>query len=235
MDLYPVAGIRSTVKEWQECIKVFLKQRTGKSINAETGIGNNRAVRMVNVLRVCMEVDTPNVFKGAVEMDETYIGGQRKNKKLHIRRIKAKKGHGTEKLPIIGIFDRDSKQVYVEVMSKKLSMNHIIKTMHARVETGAEVLTDGYKMYRGLKIEKFQHEYVNHHLGEYVREHVHTNNIEGFWGILKRKLSCIGGMRRDRLHLFVAEIAWKFNHRNLSIYEQENRLLKLVIKFGGRS
>jgi transposase-like protein len=182
-----------------------------------------------------MEVDTPNVFKGAVEMDETYIGGQRKNKKLHIRRIKAKKGHGTEKLPIIGIFDRDSKQVYVEVMSKKLSMNHIIKTMHARVETGAEVLTDGYKMYRGLKIEKFQHEYVNHHLGEYVREHVHTNNIEGFWGILKRKLSCIGGMRRDRLHLFVAEIAWKFNHRNLSIYEQENRLLKLVIKFGGRS
>jgi transposase-like protein len=182
-----------------------------------------------------MTEDTPSPFAGPVEMDETYIGGQRKNKRLHIRRIKAKKGHGTDKLPIVGLFDRASGQVYVEVMSKKLSMPHIFKTMAERVKPGAEVFTDGFKMYRGLVKKGFRHSYVDHDGGEYVRGIIHTNNIEGFWGILKRKLSCIGGMRRERLYLFVAEIVWKFNHRTESLAEQEQQLLNLVFRFGGKS
>jgi len=199
-------------------------------------VGSNRAVRMASILRFCMTLDIPHAkFPGPVEMDETYIGGQRKNKRLHIRRIKTKRGHGTDKLPIMGIFDRHSGQVYVEVMTKKLSMPHIFSTMDKRVEDGAEVFTDGYKMYRGLKRKGFDHQYVDHDGGEYVRGVIHTNNIEGFWGILKRKLSCIGGMRRDRLYLFVGEIVWKFNQRNMSLAEQEKKLLELVLKFGGRT
>ncbi len=232
---YPVRYIRSTVAEWQDCIAIFLRQRTSAQITAETGIGANRAVRMTQVLRFCMAEDVPASFQGPVEMDETYIGGQRKNKRLHIRRIKAKRGHGTEKLPIMGIFDRATKRVYVEVMTKKLSMSHIFATMEQRVIAGARVFTDGYKMYRGLKNKGWKQEYVDHDSGEYVRGEVHTNNIEGFWGILKRKLSCIGGMRRARLYLFVAEITWRFNYRMQSMTEQEEQLLNLVTIFGGRS
>jgi transposase-like protein len=88
-------------------------------------------------------------------------------------------------------------------------------------------------MYRGFKTKGFKHEYVDHDGGEYVRGEIHTNNIEGFWGILKRKLGCIGGIRRNRLHLFIAEIVWKFNHKSLSLNQQEKLLLGLVIKFGG--
>lgn len=58
---------------------------------------------------------------------------------------------------------------------------------------------------------------------------IHTNNIESFWGILKRKLGCIGGMRRDRLHLFVGEIAWKYNHRSVTLKEREQALQKLIL------
>ena len=76
---------------------------------------------------------------------------------------------------------------------------------------------------------------MDHDDGELVRGDIHTNNIEGFWGILKRRLSCIGGMRRKHLHLFVAEMVWKFNHRNQTILEQEKELLKLIssTRFGG--
>ena len=56
------------------------------------------------------------------------------------------------------------------------------------------------------------------------------NNIEGFWGILKRKLGCIGGMRRDRLHLFVGEIVWKFNRRKQSLKDQERGLIRLICR-----
>lgn len=232
---YPIRAIRSTVFEWKACIKTFLRQRAGLTVSKETGIPHCRAVRMVHVLRTLMTQDVPKFFLGPLEFDETYIGGQRKNKRLHIRRIQAKRGHGTDKLAIMGIFDRSSKQVYIEVMPKKLNMAHIISVLKSYANIGTAIYTDGYKMYRGLTKEGFLHAYVDHDGGEYVRGNVHTNNIEGFWGILKRKLSCIGGMRRDRLYLFAGEITWRFNHRNQALDEQERLLFNLIIKFGGRS
>ena len=32
----------------------------------------------------------------------------------------------------------------------------------------------------------FDHEKVNHNVGEYVRDQAHTNGIESFWSLLKR-------------------------------------------------
>lgn len=179
-------------------------------------------------LRKCMHKDSVCMLASPVEMDETYIGGQRKNKRLHIRRIQGKRGHGTDKLPIVGIFSRLSGHVYVEVLTKKLDIARIFSIIAERTEPGGTIYTDGFKMYRGLAGLMYQHEYVDHDGGELVRGDVHTNNIEGFWGILKRKLSCIGGMRRANLHLFVAEIVWKFNHRSHTLAEQEEVLFKLI-------
>lgn len=233
--IYPVKGIRSTEKQWKDCIKVFLRERTIKRIVEETNIPHCRIEYMVQHLRDCMVEVLPNKFEGPSEMDETYIGGQRKNKCLHIRRIKAKRGHGTDKLPIMGIFDRSTGRVYVGLMKKKLSMKCILKILHKRTVPNSKIYTDGFKMYRMLPNYGYQHEYVDHLQGEYVRGEVHTNNIEGFWGILKRKLGCIGGMRRDRLYLFVAEIVWKFNHRNMQMKEREEALFKVIknTTFGG--
>lgn len=234
VNVYPVKGNRATINDWKKCIHVFLRERAILRISAETGIGHCRVAKMTEFLRECMAKDLPDRFFGPVELDETYIGGQRKNKCLHIRRIKAKRGHGTDKLPIMGIFDRSSKQIYVEVMPVKLSMSHLFRITNQRLTLKTLIITDGYKMYRGFKDKGFKHEFVDHDGGEYVRGEIHTNNIEGFWGILKRKLGCIGGMRRDRLYLFVAEIVWKFNHKLLSLSQQEQLLMELVIKIGGR-
>jgi len=196
---------------------------------AEASVSVKTAQRMADHLRRVMAGDTPPSFVGPVEMDETYIGGQRKNKRLHIRRIQGKHGHGTDKLPIFGIFDRASGSVVVFVEPKKLDIRFILRTLQERVVPGAVVLTDGFKMYRGIQKYGFGHAFVDHLQGEYVRNDVHTNNIEGFWGVLKRKLACIGGMRRGRLHLFVAEIVWKFDHRHGSLEDQERTLMELIL------
>lgn len=229
VNTYPINGIRSTEEDWKECIKIFLRERTILSITEQTSIGYNRALAMVNHIRIKMDASVPIHFNGPVEMDETYIGGQRKNKRLHIRRIKGKKGHGTDKLPIVGIFDRNTGFVYVDVLPRKLDIKYIITTIQERVAIGSKIYTDGFKMYRMLPKYGYVHEYVDHDHDELVRGDIHTNNIEGFWGILKRKLGCIGGMRRDRLHLFVAEIVWKFNHRKLTLKEKEAKLLSLIL------
>jgi transposase-like protein len=173
---------------------------------------------------------------GIIEMDETYIGGQRKNKRLHIRRIKGKRGHGTDKLPIVGLFSRETGKVLVSVEPKKLDIHFIRRMIRENVVRGSAVYTDGFKMYRSIWQDGYLHRYVDHEGGEYVRGDVHTNNIEGFWGILKRKMGCIGGMRRKYLHLFVGEIVWRFNHRLDALENQERALLEPVLskKFGGR-
>jgi hypothetical protein len=43
--------------------------------------------------------------------------------------------------------------------------------------------------------------------GEYVRGAIYTNNIEGFWGTLKRKTGCIGGMQRKYLSWFGGRVS----------------------------
>lgn len=232
---YFVPQLRLREEHWRRCIQIFLEQRTIAALKVGGGIGHNTAVKVANILRACMLSDFPSRFTGPCEMDETYIGGQRKNKKLHIRRIRAKRGHGTDKLPIMGIYGRQAGQVYVEVIPK-LNIKRIIEIIQERVEKGSPIYTDAYKMYRCLPRHGYPHQYVDHDYGEYVRGMVHTNNIDGFWGILKRKLGCIGGMRRDRLHLFMAEIAWKFNQRNKTQESQQERLMGLLLKaqFGGR-
>ena len=227
---YPISGFRATEAEWLMCIGTFLRERTIGRVREDMGRSHGLAERMVMRLRRNMSDDPLPRMEGPVEIDETYIGGQRKNKCLHIRRIKGKRGHGTDKLPIVGLFDRPTGSVAVFVEPKKLDIVFIIRTLEERADPGAFVYSDGFKMYRRMSAHGFRHEWVDHAGGEYVRGDVHTNNIEGFWGILKRKMGCIGGMRRKYLRLFVGEIVWKFNHGKLSHEKQKRALWELVLR-----
>ena len=56
----------------------------------------------------------------------------------------------------------------------------------------------------------------------------HVNGLEGFWGYLKRRLAAKGGIRRERLPLYLAEYVWRYNHRKLSAQEQVRSLLNLL-------
>lgn len=52
--------------------------------------------------------------------------------------------------------------------------------------------------------------------------------IEAFWAYLQRQLRAKGGIRRERLGLYLAEFAWRYNHRKLSPAEQVGELLTLI-------
>jgi transposase-like protein len=42
----------------------------------------------------------------------------------------------------------------------------------------------------------------------------HINELEGFWGFLKRKLVTKGGIRKEKLLLYLEEYMQRYNHRN---------------------
>jgi len=54
--------------------------------------------------------------------------------------------------------------------------------------------------------------------------------LEVFWGYLKRKLFTKGGIRKERLHLYLGEYVWRFNNRKLSLKEKEEKIWKLIMK-----
>lgn len=67
----------------------------------------------------------------------------------------------------------------------------------------------------------FQHEAVNHKVGEYVRGQAHTNGIESFWAMLKRGyIGTYHQMSRKHLGRYVAEFAGRHNLRDADTTDQ---------------
>lgn len=214
----------------------FVAFGTVRRVASESGIAKTTAQKLCHAIRLAIASVPMPEFAGPVEADETYIGGQRKNQRLHIRKLyPPKRGHGTQKTPIIGAFDRATGTVKVELMARKLDKRIVLDFVRRAAVPGARVFTDGFPYYRDLAPLGFRHEWVDHNAGEYTRGDVHTNGIEGFWGVMKRKMGTIGGMRRDRLILFAKEIAWRYNNRRKTDNEKADLLVGLLTRFGGKS
>lgn len=214
----PVHGFRLDEAGLLEAVRAFVALGTVRRVADEIGRSTVTAQRYCHAFRLAMTADVPPPFAGPVEVDETYIGGQRKNQRLHIRRrYPPKRGHGTRKTPIIGARDRATGRVRVEVMARKLDKSLVLDFVSRAAKPGALVYTDGFPYYRDLAGLGYRHEWIDHNAGEYVRGDVHTNGIEGFWGFMKRRMGTTGGMRRDRLGLFAAEHAWRYNHSRTSM------------------
>ncbi len=151
---------------------------------------------------------------GPVEVDETFIGG--KPQKMHReRRLKmqtAERGSLGTKAVVMGMLDRDSRQVRAMVVpnvKRDTLQNAILKG----IEKGTAVYTDGAVGYYGLHLEQYVHETVNH-VEEYVRGQVHTQGIENFWSLLKRTLSgTYVAVEPFHLDRYVDEQVFRYNNR----------------------
>ena len=226
-----------TRKKWIKILRWFLRGLSSQSISVEIGINRWRILRALTKTRLMMSCDIPEVFSGIIEVDETYIGGQWKNKRKGQRIKQAKRGRGTLKTPVFGILCRGGKvwaQVVPDVEAKTL-----MPLIRHRVKQGSVICSDTWKSYTGIAAKGYVHRLVEHGKGEYSdKQGNHINGLEGFWGYLKRRLAAKGGIRRVRLPLYLAEYVWRYNHRNLTPKQQVDKLVKLLyehrnIKFSG--
>lgn len=93
-------------------------------------------------------------------------------------------------------------------------------------------MTDSSALYRDVKKSFASHEQVNHSENEYVRGNVHTNTVEGYFGILKRGLTGIyQHVSRHHLHRYLDEFAFRYNSRKITDGE---RSILAVINSGGK-
>ena len=156
-----------------------------------------------------------------VEVDESFVGGKIKN--MHRNRanaIRAAKpvdrldGYETRwdsKTAVIGMFDRESRQVRAKVVpnvKRETLQNEILKN----VKYGSKVYTDEAVVYDTVR-RRYVHETVNHS-ETYVRGQVHTNGLENFWSLMKRNLSgTYVAVEPFHLDRYLDEQLFRFNNR----------------------
>ena len=162
-------------------------------------------------------------FVGMVELDESYFGARR----IRGFRGKLKRGRGTMKQPVFGIFERNGR-VYTEIVPdcKKRTLQPVIL---GKVSKETVIYSDGWRGYNGLVSVGYDKHYrVNHGENEFARnKHIHINGIESFWSFTKRRLARFNGVKKYfYLHLKECEWRWKRNETEL----HEN-LLKILKKF----
>lgn len=220
--------LRLTSREWAGLLRWFLLGLSGAQIATQTGLERRRVLRALLQVRAVMAQDVPPVFSGTVEVDETYVGGQRKNQRKPQRAQATKRGRGTAKTPVFGILCRGG-AVWAQIVPD-LHAATLWPLIGRRVRLGSTICSDTQQSYTGIAAKGYVHRLVDHTKGEYAtgRGGVHINGLEGFWGILKRQLAAKGGIRRDRLPLYLAEYVWRFNHRHASVLHQRRRLLTLL-------
>ena len=224
-----------SVAEWKKLLRWFLLGLSSAVISREAGLGRDQVLRALTLVREAMVRDIPPVFEGIMEIDETYLGGSWKNKRKSIRVQGSKRGRGTSKQAVFGILCRNGK-VWAEVVPD-VEANTLIPLLRERVAVGSTVCSDTFRSYTGVAAKGYVHRLVKHDQQEYVdAQGNHINGLEGFWGYLKRKLAAKGGIRRERLPLYLAEYVWRYNHRDIKIGDQIKLILSLLqnkYKFSG--
>jgi transposase len=214
-----------TRDQWREIIRWFLLEQSSQNISLRTGFERKRVLRALTYIRTSLTKDVPEIFSGTVEVDETYLGGQWKNKRRSIRDQGSKRGRGTTKQPVFGILCRNG-TVWAEVVDD-VGAETLQPLISKKVSAGSIVCSDTWKAYTGIASRGYVHRLVNHGEKQYSDgKGNHINGLEGFWGYLKRKLVSKGGIRREKLPLYLGEYVWRYNHRN----ENDNMKVKRIIK-----
>ena len=214
-----------TRHEWTKILHWFIRGLPSAAIAQATRLHRQRVLRALMYVRIAMQHDIPDVFSGVVEVDETYLGGQWKNKRLSERKRGSKRGRGTRKTPVFGILCRGGK-VWAQIVPD-VEARTLLPLISKQVEPGSVICSDTWKSYTGIAANGYVHRLVKHHKGQYSDEKGnHINGLEGFWGYLKRRLAAKGGIRKERQPLYLSEYVWRYNHRNESIDVQKKQLLK---------
>lgn len=187
-----------------EIVSEFILEHSTNIILERVNISRYKLLKILTLFRILMTKDIPDVFEGIVN-PHTKFGSESIS--------------DTIKQPVIGILCREGK-VYAKVLSnlQPADVKFFLKNKNEPIN-----YSEDWQKYFGLAFKNSLYRLVPQ------KKH-QIDALEGFWGYLKRKLTARGGIRKEKLPLYLGEYVWRYNYRKLTLKEQEKRLLNLVLQ-----
>jgi len=221
--IYPLAGTpmhesTTNLTSWFFAIYLFASSKNGvsaKELQRQLGVTYKTAWRMGHKIRELMGRDDTKLGGGegggAVEVDESLIGG----------RAKGKRGWGAgNKTCLFGIIEKGGAgRVRVTVVGHR-KRRILIPLIQRHVEPGTTVHSDEFRVYRSLPLNGFKHESVCHSKYQWKNGECHTNNIEGYWSNLKKSLRGTHTfVSQKHLQAYINEFDFRHNHRGSPMFD----------------
>jgi transposase-like protein len=200
---------RRPLRLWFRAIWYVVSQKHGVSalgLQRVLGLGSYRtAWTWLHKLRCAMVRPGRDRLSGSVEVDETYIGGEKPGKRG--------RGAAGKALVIIAVEDKDRGLGRVRLRRvADASASSLSGAVHESVAPGSVVLTDGWRGYAGLRSQGYEHTVVrpNAEVGENLLPL--TNRVAS---LLKRWLQGThqGAVHPSHLDYYLDEFTFRFNRR----------------------
>lgn len=148
-----------------------------------------------------------DLLTGTVEVDETFVGGKRRG---------VGRGKRDDKVMVMGAVQRDGKLRMAHtakgVKNTKPVLHQFVRENIAG--NASRILTDGLPSYKGIADHDTEHHTVDHSHFEWVRGDIHTNQIEGAFGLFKRAL--VGSFHQvsvKHLDRYLDEFTYRYDNR----------------------
>jgi len=212
-------GTHVPLKQWFILLGLMLNAKKSASacqLARDLGIRRATVWSMMHRVRLAMANDQEQseLLHGIVEADETYVGGRpRKRNRRDDEQGGNKPGRGTAKTPVIGVMERGGKVIARPAKPRELGSKGLTKFISKFVDAaGTLLITDQWGGYNRIS-ETMLHATINHAV-EYSNGIIHTNNIEGFWSLVKRAwYGQHHHYSKKYINLYISEACYKFNQR----------------------
>lgn len=186
----------------REIVFEFLSGHSTNIMLKKIDISKYKLLKTLTSLRLAMVKDIPDNLRPMIKLDSENLQSKEKIKS-----------------PIIGIFYKEEK-VYAKILSnlKPNDLKNFLK------EKKSAAPSEKWQKYIGLAFKGRLYR-----LNPDEKKKHCADALEKFWKYLKQNLSARGGVRKEKLPLYLGEYAWRYNNQGLVLKNQEEKLLKLLI------
>lgn len=214
------------LRTWFLAIYIITSHKKGISslqLATDLQVTQTTAWFILHRIRECFAIDNNSILSNDVEIDETYVGGKNKNRHAK-KKVKNSQGRSTkDKVAVLGMLERNRKLV-VRIV-EDVQANTLTEEIRNNVIPTANIYTDEWLGYNEIH-KYYNHSIVKHSEKEFVNGDAYTNNIECFWGILKRGIIGIYHFTsKKHLQKYLDEFVFRYNTRHCTTSEKFTALL----------
>jgi transposase-like protein len=211
------------LSKWLLAIHLLCASKKGMSahqFHRMLGITYKSAWHMAHRLRYAMSQEPlASKLRGVVEVDETYVGGKRRNRKG--RPVSG----DDQKTAVVALVERGGRARAFPM--PRVTAQNLREAVVENVTRESSLMSDEAPYYTDVgKYFHGGHGAVKHSAGEYARGDVHTNTVEGFFSLLKRGINGVyHHVGKGHLHRYCDEFGFRYSERHISDGERASLLV----------